>query len=167
MTERGLEDLIYSAMVWQADDGSPLTDKMLDRPAAYSAGWRLGVASDYDREYCVDVAQLGAFLMDTQPETDAALAMSLVHDDGDRNVRRNFLQRLKSEITRRGVVDALRKGVHHRQHKVELFYATPTPGNETAAKQYSRNRFSITRQLQYSRDNKLLALDLGCVVKLL
>ena len=35
----------------------------------------------------------------------------------------------------------------------------PSPGNETAAKLYAQNIFSVTRQLQYSRQNPLLALD--------
>ena len=54
----------------------------------------------------------------------------------------------------------LRSGIRHGPHQVDLLYGTPSPGNEKAKVQYGQNRFSITRQLQYSRDNTQLALDL-------
>ncbi len=38
--------------------------------------------------------------------------------------------------------------------------ATTHPGNEKARARYEHNRFSVTRQLQYSRDNTRLARDL-------
>jgi type I restriction enzyme, R subunit len=54
----------------------------------------------------------------------------------------------------------LRKGVKHGAHDVDLFYGTPSPGNAAAAARYAQNRFSVTRQLRYSRDETKLALDL-------
>ena len=39
-------------------------------------------------------------------------------------------------------------------------YGSPSEQNPTARAQYSLNRFSVTRQLRYSRDNTQLALDL-------
>ena len=39
-------------------------------------------------------------------------------------------------------------------------YGTPSPENEKAKTLYGRNRFSVTRQLHYSRDETQLALDL-------
>ena len=39
-------------------------------------------------------------------------------------------------------------------------YGTPSPENEKAKTLYGRNRFSVSRQLRYSRDEKQLALDL-------
>ena len=39
-------------------------------------------------------------------------------------------------------------------------YGTPSPGNEKAQVQYGQNRFSVTRQLHYSRDKTQLSLDL-------
>ena len=54
----------------------------------------------------------------------------------------------------------LRNGIKHGPHQIDLFYGTPSPGNEKAGILYGQNRFSVTRQLQYSRDNAQLALDL-------
>ncbi len=49
-------------------------------------------------------------------------------------------------------------------HHVDIFYGTPSPGNPQAAKRYAGNRFSVTRQLRYSRANLRLALDLGLFI---
>ena len=41
-----------------------------------------------------------------------------------------------------------------------MFYGTPSPGNAKAAERFAANRFSVTRQLRYSRDETRLTLDL-------
>jgi type I restriction enzyme R subunit len=41
-----------------------------------------------------------------------------------------------------------------------LFYGTPSPGNDKTAALFRANRFSVTRQLRYSRDETRRALDL-------
>ena len=126
-----------------------------ERPAGYGAGWICGDPQDYDREYCVDLAQISGFLRETQPEAAESLGL-----DVDGPTRRRFLARLQGEITRRGTIDVLRKGIKHGPHQFDLMYGTPSPGNEKAGIQYGQNRFSVTRQLRYSKDNAQLALDL-------
>ena len=54
----------------------------------------------------------------------------------------------------------LRNGIKHGPLTLDLFYGTPSPGNAKAAERYAANRFSVTRQLRYSRDETQLALDL-------
>ena len=139
-SEKELESLIVSVLV--------------DRK-----GYAHGEPEDYDREYCVDWAQLAAFLSETQPDAFEGLRLE---DAGP--ARRKFLARLQGEVTRRGVIDVLRKGVKHGPHHVELFYGAPSPGNPAAAERYARNRFSVTRQLRYSLDETLRALDLGLFI---
>ena len=136
-TERGLEELIVGVLV---DEN----------------GYAHGEPEDYDREYCVDLAQLAAFLSETQPRAFEGLRLE---DDGPQ--RRKFLARLQGEVGKRGVIDVLRKGVKHGPHRVEMFYGAPSAGNPAAAERYARNRFSITRQLRYSRGETGRALDLG------
>ena len=153
-SEKGLERLICEALTGAPCD-PPRDGVVRERPAGYGAGWICGDPHDYDREYCVDLAQLSAFLHDTQP--DAAESLGL---DEDGPARRRFLARLQGEVTRRGTVDVLRKGVKHGPHQVDLLYGTPSPGNEKARVQYGQNRFSVTRQLRYSNDSTQLALDL-------
>ena len=119
------------------------------------SSWLPGDNDDYQPAASVDLAQLAAFLHDTQPETAQALNL-----DSDNNTRRQFLNRLKSEVQNRGIIDVLRKGIEHGQHSIRLFYGTPSPGNETAAELNAKNRFSVTRQVHYSTRNPQLSLDL-------
>ena len=133
---------------------------MGDPPAGYgSTGWSCGNLHDYDREYCVDRVQLSAFLRATQPETAEALALS-----EDVPTRRNFLARLQGEIAKRGTIDVLRHGIRHGAHEVDLFYGTPSKGNVQAQKRFEQNRFTVTRQLRYSRDETQRALDIGLFI---
>ncbi len=161
-SEQGLESLIVAALTGQAL--APDTDAaggvgLRERPAAYATGWLPGDPTDYDREYCVDLAHLAAFLRATQPVVAAALDL-----DHNSDTRRKFLARLQGEITKRGVVDVLRNGIRHGQHPIDLFYGTPSPGNPQAAARHARNRFSVTRQLRYSRDETRRALDLALCI---
>jgi len=154
-TERGLERLICTALTGHACD-PPRPGEMRDAPVTFGGvGWIGGGPNDYDREYCVDLAQLAAFLRGTQPEAAESLALG---EDGP--TRRNFLARLQGEISKRGTIDVLRHGLKHGAHDLDLFYGTPTPGNEKAKARYEANRFSVTRQLRYSGDETQLALDL-------
>ncbi|MDH5640786.1 MAG: type I restriction endonuclease, partial [Nitrospira sp.] len=116
-------------------------------------------AEDYDREFCVDLPQLSAFLHATQPNVAEALSLS-----ADNPIRRKFLARLQGEISKRGVIDVLRLGVKDGPHHIDLFYTTPSPGNEKAATLYEANRFTVTRQLGYSRGETQRALDLALFI---
>jgi type I restriction enzyme R subunit len=159
-SERGLERLICTALTGSAcDPGKVPINTVGERPAAYPPRWICGRAEDYDREYCVDLAQLSAFLRETQPEAVEALDL-----DHEGPTRRKFLARLQGEITKRGTIDVLRHGIKHGAHHLDLFYGTPSPGNAKAAERYAANRFSVTRQLRYSRDETQRALDLGLFI---
>ena len=67
----------------------------------------------------------------------------------------------KAKSRKRGVIDVLRNGVKHGPHHIDLFYGTPSPGNDKARALYEANRFSVTRQLRYSRDETQRALTSG------
>jgi type I restriction enzyme, R subunit len=153
--ERGLERLICTALTGSACDPFPdPVNSVSERPPIYGAKWICGAPDDYDREYCVDLAQLLAFLRETQPQL--AEALDLGQDDP---TRRKFLARQQGEISKRGVIDVLRHGIKHGPHHLDLLYGTPSAGNPTAQARYAANRFSVTRQLRYSRDERQLALD--------
>lgn len=157
-SERGLEDLICTTMTGRT--AVVAAGGVHDPVEPFGGtGWLLGDARDYDREYCVDVTQLHAFVEATQPEIATALEL-----EKDTPVRRRFLARVESECARRGVIDLLRKGVKHEKYHIDLFYGSPSPGNDKAAQLYIANRFSLTRQLRYSRDETRRALDLALFI---
>lgn len=159
-SEKGLESLIVTAMTGQPwPEAAPSATAAQAPPPYGGTGWLNGRPEDYLREWCADLAQLVAFLRTTQPKLDAALELA-----EDTPARRAFLARLFNEVGKRGVVDVLRHGVRHGPHEIVLFYATPSAGNEKAAALHALNRFSVTRQLRYSRDETMRALDLGIFI---
>ena len=158
-TERALERLICSALAGHPCD-PPAEGTVADPPAGYGGvGWSGGSFHDYDREYCVDLAQLATFLRDTQPEAAEALALS---EDGP--TRRAFLARLQGEVAKRGTIDVLRNGIKHGRLNLDLFYGTPSEHNPRAQERFGQNRFTVTRQLRYSRDEAQRALDVGLFI---
>ncbi len=75
-SERGLERLICEALTGEpcdpplsGTDGEPI-------PGYGGVGWSPGNGRDYDREYCVDLVQLRAFLVATQPKSAAAFRLA-------------------------------------------------------------------------------------------
>ena len=158
-SESGLERLICTALTGQGCE-PPVSGTVGEPPTGYGGvGWSCGNHHDYDREFCVDLAQLSAFLRATQPDAAEALPLS-----EDSPVRRAFLTRLQGEISKRGTIDVLRNGIKHGALNLDLFYGTPSAGNPQAQELFDLNRFTVTRQLRYSRDEAQRALDIGLFV---
>lgn len=164
-TEKGLESLIMRHLT--GEDGLTVEPgyAAFETPAQYAAakaggsGWFAGSPAAFDRAYALDVPQLFRFLEDTQPAAFKRLGISDYRNPTDIK-RLKFLNRLSAEIGKHGVIHVLRKGLKHEALDFTLFFATPSPGNATAAAQYAKNRFSVTRQLRYSLDETRRALDL-------
>lgn len=119
-----------------------------------SSGWVQSDTNGFDSAYGIDLVQLIAFLDTTQPGLVEALDLR-----GESITRTKSLARIQGDITRRGIIDVLRKGIDHEQHHIDLFYGTPSPGNEKAAERYGLNRFTVVRQLHFSPTATALSLD--------
>ena len=135
-TEKGFETLIVN---WLVDQD----------------GYQQGTNEDYNKEYAIDETRLFRFLNDTQPKEMSKLGVN----QSDQK-KRQFLNRLSGEITRRGIIDVLRNGIKAYPADLILFYFTPTENNEQAKRLFDKNIFSVTRQLRYAIDASKLALDL-------
>ena len=159
LTERGLERLICKGLTGDPCD-PPSGCTVGEPPPSYGGvGWSPGNHHDYNREYCVDLIQLRTFLHATQPDTAPALRL-----DEDCPTRRKFLARLQGEISKRGTIDVLRNGIRHGPLDLNLFYGTPSAQNEKAQRRFTQNRFTVTRQLRYSRDHTQRSLDIGLFI---
>jgi type I restriction enzyme R subunit len=158
-SEKGLEALIVADMTGgaKASPGGGFSEE--PEPFVGLHNWLLGDPNAYDRAWTIDLAQLRAFVAVTQPPLVAALDLG-----NDSPARQKFLARLQGEIGKRGVIDVLRHGVKHGPHAIDLFYGTPSPGNLKAAARFALNRFSVTRQLRYSRDDTAHTLDLALFI---
>lgn len=136
--EKGLESLIVK---WLVDQN----------------GYEQGVSADYNREHSVDETRLLRFLSETQ--MDEMEKLSVFSSDLK---KAKFLDRLRGEIAKRGVIDVLRNGMKMYPADLIMFYTTPSLKNQKAQEMFKKNIFSVTRQLMYSNDTSRLALDL-CV----
>lgn len=158
-SEKGLEALIVAGMTGQIAEPTGGGFSSKPEPFVGLHNWLLGDPKAYDRAWTVDLVQLCAFIDATQP-----LLVEAFDLDNDSPARQKFLARLQGEIGRRGVIDVLRNGVKHGAHHADLFYGTPSPGNAKAAERFALNRFSVIRQLRYSRDDIAHALDLALFI---
>ena len=103
-------------------------------------GYEQGTNTDYNKEYVFDETRLFRFLHDTQPEEMEKLGV-----DKSAQKKRQFLNRLSNEITRRGISDVLRNGIKVYPANLILFYFTPTEGNARSRQFFAKNIFSVTR----------------------
>ena len=152
-SERGLENIICKAMTGRVSYPPGVARDI--HPCPESTGWILGQSEDYNRFWTVDLYQLREFLSATQKELIEPLDI-----ENDSPTRQKFFSRLQGEITKYGIINVLRNGIKHGPHNIDLFYGTPSPGNIQTAKLFDANRFSLTRQLRYSKTDVYNALDL-------
>ncbi|MBU8908972.1 type I restriction endonuclease subunit R [Desertibacillus haloalkaliphilus] len=122
-------------------------------------GYEYGTSKDYNKDYAIDETRLLRFLKDTQPDKLEKLGVYKSEIN-----KTKFLNRLQGEITKNGVIEVLRSGVKIYPVTLDLFYLTPSEANKKAKELYNKNIFSVTRQLNYSKDNSKLALDFAIFI---
>ena len=69
-------------------------------------GYEQGKSTDYDKGYALEPSRLIRFLKATQPDGVAKLQL-----ETSAQKREQFLSRVRDEITKRGIIDVLRKGI--------------------------------------------------------
>src|SRR4051812_22543560 len=108
-SEQGLEALIVASLTGQTGAMWNGTRAVAETSTPYGgAGYVQGDPRDYDREHALDLVKLLDFLRETQPKIVDGLDLETAGPN-----RRKLLGRLRSEISKRGVVDVLRKGIQH------------------------------------------------------
>lgn len=122
-------------------------------------GWIEGASGDYVASYALDLGHFVGFIEKTQPDLVEPLGLATQSP-----TRHKFLARLQGEITRRGVVHALRNGVDHHGLHIDLYYPAPAAGNAKASVLFDANRFVVTRQVHHSVSNRGDAVDLVAFV---
>lgn len=114
-----------------------------------------GTNATYNVTYAVDEERLFRFLQETQ-----AKKLEELHILDSDLEKEKFFKQLDKKLRTDGVIDILRKGLRYKHLHLEMFYVRPSAENPDAAEMYAKNIFSVTRQLQYSKINPKLALDL-------
>ena len=104
----------------------------------------------YDRKLCLIRDQVINFIKSTQSESWKKLINIYGQDVEDK-----FLDRINSEISKRGLIDVLRNQVVDRGVYFDLCYFEPKSDlNPDHLKLYEKNNFSLIRQLHYSNENE-------------
>ena len=110
----------------------------------------------YDRKICLIRNELLDFIKTTQKEKWDTLKNAYGEE-----VESKVLDRISSEISRRGVIDVLRNQVSDRGVYLDLCYFEPKSDlNPDHLKQFKLNQFSLVRQLHYSTKNEN-SIDMG------
>lgn len=139
-SEKGLESLIVNHLIE--------TEKYIK-----------GESKDFDREHAIDLIKLLEFLNTTQREKIEKIG---IQDTGIKKTK--FLNYLQGEIARKGIIEVLRKPLKYESVSLDLYYCTPSEANIKAKELYQTNIFSVTRQLQYSKDETRRALDFAIFI---
>ena len=134
-----------------------------NRRSAYGgAGWSGGSYLDYDREYCVDLVQLARIPARNPAGSRRSAGARRGRADAAPGSSRGCKAR---DFEARCTIDVLRHGIKHGAHDLNLFYGAPSPGNERRRRErFEQNRFTVTRQLRYSRDESQRALDIALFI---
>ena len=105
---------------------------------------------DFDAAAGVDTADLFEFIGATQGEVWGRLVDAGY--GGDANAAQaGFVQRLASELDKRGTVDVLRRGVVDRNVMIRLAFFKPAHGlTPELAERYEANVLTVTRQLPFN-----------------
>ena len=114
-----------------------------------------GTNDDFNQDYAIDETRLFRFLNDTQK--DYMDELRILESDAE---KKKFLDRLSKKLSDSGIVEVLRKGFKYKHRTLDLYMVLPSEGNHEAEVLYNKNIFSITRQLQYSKEYGRLALDM-------
>lgn len=103
--------------------------------------------TDYDKGTTFDKELLFEFLNKTQ--TDKLERIKELSGDA---FETRLTQRIDSEITKRGIIDCLRKGIEEGPVKFNLMYFRPVNAeNPDVERLYKSNIFSIIRQVKFSQ----------------
>ena len=104
----------------------------------------------YDRDLCLIKEEVLDFIKKTQKDSWKKL-----QDIYEEDVENKVLNRISSEISRRGVIDVLRNQVSDRGVYLDLCYFEPKSNlNPDHISLFKLNQFSLVRQFHYSTKNE-------------
>ena len=123
-------------------------EKHIEKELARLHGFhKRNAETDYDKTATFDTALLFNFLRATQ-----ASKLSRLEEISGDDLEPRLVRRIDEEISRRGIIDCLRKGVEEGPIKFDLIYFRPVNSeNEDVEKLYQANIYSITRQVKFSQ----------------
>jgi type I restriction enzyme R subunit len=115
--------------------------------------------SEYDRINCSISEDIVGFIKDTQEKE-----YNKLQDQYGSDTDKKLIIRINNEISSRGLIDVLRKGVKDRGCNFRMLYFQPKNNlNPEHHKLFKKNRFVVVRQLHYSTKNEN-SIDMGLFI---
>ncbi|WP_458451442.1 type I restriction endonuclease subunit R [Fibrobacter sp.] len=130
-------------------------ETLIEKCLLETNGYYRGVPSDYSTDYALDCDKLELFLCSTQEDK-----VQRTVDFKNPHIRHSFFDRLKNEITKRGIIDVIRKGYNYNTTHFDMYYPFPSELSESGQSYYDQNIFSVTRQVHFSVANPDLSIDM-------
>jgi type I restriction enzyme R subunit len=117
-------------------------------------GYYIGQPHHFNAQFAIDEQFFWEFLETTQKKE-----LEKIQKQNDWKLK--ILQRFDRMIKKYGVLHLLRKGLEVDDAHFTLFYQFPLASSSRSIKdRFEQNRFSVTRQLRYSKDNPREEIDL-------
>ena len=113
-------------------------------------GFTSRLYTEYDRNQCQLQEELIEFIKSTQMEEYDKL-----YKQFDTSTDKQLSKIVNEQISKRGIIDVLRKGVSTRGCSFDMVYFEPKSGlNPEHQSKFEKNRFVSVRQLHYSDKNE-------------
>ena len=113
-------------------------------------GYESCLYTEYDKNQCQLQEELIGFVKSTQKDEYEKL-----YKQFDTSTDKQLCKVVNDQISKRGIIDVLRKGVNTRGCSFDLVYFQPKSGlNPEHQEKYEKNRFVSVRQLHYSNKNE-------------
>jgi len=122
-------------------------------------GYKSRLFSEYDRINCSISEDIVGFIKDTQGKE-----YNKLQDQYGSDTDKKLIIRINNEISSRGLIDVLRKGIKDRGCNFRLLYFQPKNNlNPEHQELFQKNRFVVVRQLHYSTKNEN-SIDMGLFI---
>lgn len=103
--------------------------------------------TDYDKHTTFDKEVMFEFFNNTQ-----AIKITKIRELSGDAFEARIIKRIDEEITKRGIIDCLRKGIEEGPIRLDLMYFRPVNSeNEDVERMYKSNIFSVIRQVKFSQ----------------
>ncbi|MBC7476239.1 MAG: type I restriction endonuclease subunit R, partial [Candidatus Sericytochromatia bacterium] len=148
--EKALESAIEKKLSGTCLEELGTTSGVSERAELYRAGngYYLGETKDFNAKYGIDEKRFWNFLETTQKDE-----LEKLQKQNDWKLK--ILERLDRMIKKYGVLSILRKGLEVDDANFVFMYVLPLASSSKSIKDnFESNQFSVTRQINYSLDNK-------------
>jgi type I restriction enzyme, R subunit len=158
--EKALEKAIEKTLTGTClEDIKTTNPEVHESPPSYGGnGFQIGYSDKFNAKYAVDESFFWDFLESTQKKELEKIKRSI-------DWKLKILDRLERMAKKYGMLRLLRKGLEVEDAHFSLLYPLPLASSSQRIKDdFESNRFSVTRQVHYSLENPLEAIDMAIFI---